>query len=100
MLEDLPIPEPGFAWARLERGPLNGELILAPLEPERLSLPARVIAVLAPALDEAAETLAWEPTTYMFLSVTPTRARSGAKVWTYTWVGDRPSATMPGRPPN
>jgi hypothetical protein len=42
-----PEPEPGYAWARLDGGPMDGELILAPVEAHRFNLPATLIGVLA-----------------------------------------------------
>ena len=61
----LPDPEPGYAWARLEGGPMDGEVILAPVEPNRSGLPAAMIRVLALVLDEAAETFTWERVRYV-----------------------------------
>src|SRR4051812_37147332 len=57
-VSDRPPPQPGYALARLEGGPLDGELILAPLEEHRRNLPARYIGVLAPVLHEDEETFA------------------------------------------
>jgi hypothetical protein len=81
-MPQLPDPEPGYAWARLEGGPLDGEVILAPVEAHRRNLPADLIGVLAPVLDEAAETLEWKPVTYVFPSRQPIPPRPG-DVWVY-----------------
>jgi hypothetical protein len=60
-LHTLPDPEPGYTWARHEGGPLDGEVVLAPVEPHGRRLPALHIGVLAPLLDERAETIEWSP---------------------------------------
>jgi hypothetical protein len=84
----LPDPEPGYAWARLEGGPLNGEIVLAPIEAHRRDLPAPLIGVLAPVLDEAAETIAWERVNYVCTSAQPIPPKSG-DVWVYVAVPGR-----------
>jgi hypothetical protein len=59
----------------------TGEVILAPLEVHRFNLPATLIGVLAPVLDEHAEMMAWEPVSYLCSSrQAPPRDRD---VWVY-----------------
>jgi hypothetical protein len=86
----LPNPEPGYNWACLEGGPLDGEIILVPVEAHRFNLPATLIGVLAPVLDEDAETLAWEPVSYLCSSRQGNRPNRD--VWVYVSAGppDRP----------
>jgi hypothetical protein len=91
----LPDPEPGSAWARLEGGPLNGEIVLAPIEAHRRNLPAPLIGVLAPVLDEAAETIAWEPVSYVCTSAQPIPPKQG-EVWVYVAASRRPEGNRQG----
>lgn len=91
----LPDPEPGYAWARLEGGPLNGEIVLAPVEAHRRNLPAPLIGVLAPVLDEADETIAWEPVSYLWAPVQPIPPKSG-EVWVYVAAPRRADAEPDG----
>jgi hypothetical protein len=62
----LPDPEPGYTWARLQGGPVDGEVILAPVEPDRADLPMKMIRILALVLDETAETFTWERVRYVW----------------------------------
>ena len=81
-MPQLPDPEPGYAWARLEGGPMDGEVILAPVEAHRANLPAKMIGVPAPVLDEAAETIAWEPVSYVWPSAQRIPPKPG-ELWVY-----------------
>jgi|tagenome__1003787_1003787.scaffolds.fasta_scaffold20646809_3 hypothetical protein len=81
----LPDPEPGYTWARLEDGPLGGEIILAPTEAHRRNLPASMIGVLAPVLDEVAETIEWSPVTYLCPPQYPPKQD---ELWRYVSVRD------------
>ena len=85
----LPDPEPGFGWARLQRGPLDGTIALVPLEPHRGNLPARLVGfsdVLV--LDETAETIEWTTASYLWLSGQPVRPKPG-EVWVYVFAPPR-----------
>lgn len=81
---------------RLKGGPLDGEVILAPVETHRRNLPARFVGVLAPVLYEDAETFEWCPITYLWPSAQPIPPRPG-DVWVYVparraSVGQLPSS--------
>jgi hypothetical protein len=81
-MRTLPDPEPGYTWARLEGGPMDGEVVLAPVEPHRSGLPRTMIRVLTLVLDEAAETFTWERVRYVWR--TPQRVpREPGEPWVY-----------------
>jgi hypothetical protein len=77
----LPDPEPGYTWARLQGGPVDGQMILAPVEPHRSDLPTTMIGVLALVLDEAAETFTWERVRYVWR--TSQRVPRPGEPWVY-----------------
>ena len=82
----LPDPEPGYAWARLEGGPVDGQVILAPVEPQGSHVPAKMIRILALVLDEAAETFTWERVRYTWPASQRIPPKSG-EPWVYVAAG-------------
>jgi hypothetical protein len=75
---------PNYDLARLEGGPLAGDVIQVPLR-AGYPLPEARIGVPVPVLDEARETLSWDTATYLFPSVQAIPRRRG-QLWRYTYV--------------
>ena len=80
---------PRYALARLHGGPLDGDLVQAPLNQWRM--PADVIGVPVPVLDEQTEMFWWDTANYCSGSLPP-RWRPG-DAWPFTYV-----RTLPGYP--
>ena len=78
-----------YAPARLRGGPLDGQLVQAPLDPSKL--PASVIGLPVPVLDEQTELFWWHTADYFRLS-TRTGWRPGDP-WDFAYA-----RTLPGYP--
>jgi hypothetical protein len=80
---------PRYALARLRGGPLDGELVQTPEDHSRM--PASVIGLPVPVLDEQTETFWWDTANY-FATPLPHRWHQG-DAWPYAYA-----RTLPGYP--
>ena len=77
--------------ARLHGGPLDGDVIQAPIREGRRE-PERVIGLPVPVLDEATEMFWWDTANY-FTSPGQNARRRDGEPWHYTYT-----RTLPGYP--
>jgi hypothetical protein len=80
---------PRYALARLRGGPLDGDVVKTPVDHSRM--PAAVIGLPVPVLDEQAEMFWWD-TANFFSTPLPTRWHPG-DAWPYSYA-----RTLPGYP--
>ena len=79
-----------YVLAQLHGGPLDGEVVQAPLKPDS-RWPADVIGVPVPHLDEATERFWWDTGNYFLLSAASPPKRG--EHWWYAFA-----RTLPGYP--
>jgi hypothetical protein len=82
---------PHYQPAQLHGGPLDGDLVHAPLRDDQ-PVPVRVIGVPVPVLDEHTETFWWDTGNYLWAAGANARRRPD-EPWHYTY-----SRTLPGYP--